>query len=578
MTIAGSVVIGWIATVFVAGGIMSSVGTAYKADFNLPDVESRQGFEILEEHFGGQGTGESGTIVFQSADGRPRPRVRATMEPFFGEVAEVDGVSRVVSPYSEEGVEPDHQPPRPPGRHRLRGGGARPGRHVRERHRASRRPSRRPCRRSTGLQIELGGAIFAEFEPPKSELLGLAFAIVILILAFGSVLAMGLPIGVALAGIGVGTITVGLLSNVITMPDFATTLGVMIGLGVGIDYALFIVTRYREQLHTGDDIRAAAIVAIDTAGRAVVFAGITVVISLLGHAADADQLRPRPGHRRGARSSLVTMVAVAHPAAGAARLRRQPGRGHPLAGPDRRRPGGRRPRRARPHDPAPADRRCPSPPSSCSPAWSCGRCASRCPGPRRSPPSETLAYRWSRFVQHHPWPSAIGGGRSCSSLLAMPVLGLRLGFSDEGNYPEETTTRKAYDLLAEGFGPGFNGPLMVVSEVPPGTAQATLQRRDRRPRRPTPGVAFASPPVLQRPGRPHRRAVAGDPHHLAAGRGHRPSSSSGLRDDVLPAATAGTGLDVSVTGTVAIQVDFSTTWPAACRSSSAPCWRCRSCC
>ena len=133
-----------------------------------------------------------------------------------------------------------------------------------------------------GLRIEFGGNDFSEFEPPASEALGLAFAIVILILAFGSVLSMGLPIGVALAGIGIGSALIALLSNVMTMPDVATTLGVMIGLGVGIDYALFIVTRYREQLHEGHTVSQAVSVAIDTSGRAVAFAGLTVVISLMG--------------------------------------------------------------------------------------------------------------------------------------------------------------------------------------------------------------------------------------------------------------------------------------------------------
>ena len=133
-----------------------------------------------------------------------------------------------------------------------------------------------------GLRIELGGFIFAEFEEPQSEVLGLAFAIVILIVAFGSVLAMGLPVGVALFGIGIGTAIITLLSNVLTIPDFATFLGIMIGLGVGIDYALLIVTRYREQLHAGHTVRESVAIAIDTAGRSVLFAGITVVISLLG--------------------------------------------------------------------------------------------------------------------------------------------------------------------------------------------------------------------------------------------------------------------------------------------------------
>ena len=133
-----------------------------------------------------------------------------------------------------------------------------------------------------GVEIYLGGSVFAEFEAPSSEILGLAFAVVILVLAFGSVLAMGLPIGVALAGVGLGSILAGLLSHVVTVPEAGNILGVMIGLGVGIDYALFIVTRYRENLHAGHDPERATAIAVDTAGRAVLFAGTTVVISLLG--------------------------------------------------------------------------------------------------------------------------------------------------------------------------------------------------------------------------------------------------------------------------------------------------------
>src|SRR5215212_5394530 len=128
----------------------------------------------------------------------------------------------------------------------------------------------------------VGGAAFAEFAEPSSEVLGLAFAIVILILAFGSVMAMGLPVGVALGGISIGVVLIGLFSNFLTLPDFATVLGIMIGLGVGIDYALFIVTRYRENTRKGHSIEESVSIALDTAGRAVTFAGTTVVISLLG--------------------------------------------------------------------------------------------------------------------------------------------------------------------------------------------------------------------------------------------------------------------------------------------------------
>src|SRR5690606_4722419 len=133
-----------------------------------------------------------------------------------------------------------------------------------------------------GLTVEVGGTNFAEFEEPSSEIIGLAFAIVILIISFGSVLAMGLPVAVALAGIGVGTTLLLISTNFLPVPDFAQFLGLMIGLGVGIDYALFIVTRYRENLHHGHTVREATAIALDTAGRAATFAAVTVVISFMG--------------------------------------------------------------------------------------------------------------------------------------------------------------------------------------------------------------------------------------------------------------------------------------------------------
>src|SRR5690606_21532631 len=133
-----------------------------------------------------------------------------------------------------------------------------------------------------GLEVALGGDMFRHREPPSSEMLGLAFATFVLILSFGSVLAMGLPIATALAGVGTGVAATALLSNVIEMPDFAATIGVMIGLGVGIDYALFIVTRYQQHLNAGEPIPKSVAASLDTAGRAVLFAGVTVVVSLLG--------------------------------------------------------------------------------------------------------------------------------------------------------------------------------------------------------------------------------------------------------------------------------------------------------
>jgi RND superfamily putative drug exporter len=542
-------VVGWILAIFVAGGILGSAGSAYRADFNLPDVESRQGFQVLEDRFGGQGTGESGTVVFRSAAGVNDPGVRSVMEPFLAQVGEVEGVARVVSPYSEEGsnqisdseghrgdigyavveLDPDI---------------------TFENAQSIRQDIDEVMPASAGLQIELGGAIFGEFEPPSSELLGVAFAMVILVLAFGSVLAMGLPISVALAGISLGTISVGLLSNVITIPDFATQLGLMIGLGVGIDYALFIVTRYREQLHSGDDIRPAIVRAIDTAGRAVAFAGVTVVISLLGML--LMQISFVSGLAIGAAlvvamtmvAALTLLPALLGFAGNRVELTRWRGLisaslvaiallglglkfnpliiGLPLAAVVLLASLAIKPLRQ------------------------------PVPRPAVKPRQETLAYRWSRFIQHYPWPAALGAV-ALLVLLALPVFGLRLGFSDEGNYAEETTTRKAYDLLAEGFGPGFNGSMMVVSEVPDGTDDASLQRVTDALAA-TPGVAFASDPVQNDAGTAALwRVIPSTAPQDAA----TTKLVETLRTDILPPATEGSGLDVSVTGTVPILVDFS---------------------
>ncbi|MEA2844020.1 MAG: putative drug exporter of the superfamily [Actinomycetota bacterium] len=545
------VVIGWIVTIFVAGGIMNSVGTSYRADFNLPDVESRQGFEILDQHFGGQGTGESGTVVFQSQTGVRDPRVKDAMEAFFAKIGEVEGVSRVVSPYSEEGANQISNRPGHEGDVGYAVIELDPDITFENATQISKDiKAAQPT--IDGVQIELGGAIFGEFEPPNSELLGVAFAMVILVLAFGSVLAMGLPIAVALAGIGIGTITVGLLSSVITIPDFATILGTMIGLGVGIDYALFIVTRFREQLHKGDDIKPAITAALDTAGRAVAFAGTTVVISLLG------MLLMQIGFISGLAVGAATVVAMTMLASltllpallGFAGNRVELTRWRGLVAASLVAVG------------LVGLGLTVQPLLIGLPLGAVVLLASlvvrplRQPVPRPAvkPRQQTLAYRWSRFVQHYPWPSAIGAVLLLI-LLALPVFGLRLGFSDEGNYAKDTTTRKAYDLLGEGFGPGFNGPLMVVSEVPPGTPQATLQAVTDAIAG-DPGVQFASPSVLNNPDSPTaalwRVIPTTSPQDEATTK-----LVDRLRKHVLPAATANTGLDVAVTGSVAIQVDFS---------------------
>jgi RND superfamily putative drug exporter len=541
----------WLAVLLVGGAASGAVGSEFRDEFNLPDVESKTGFDILDAEYGGQGTGVVGTIVFRSESGVDDPAVRDAMQALFTKVASIDDVVRVESPYD------------PGGEQLIASEGADAGKIA---YANVELPDDISLPRAGEIRdeildnepqladgrIELGGFIFAEFEQPSSELLGLAFAIVILILAFGSVLAMGLPVGIALFGIGIGTAIITVLSNVFTVPDFATFLGIMIGLGVGIDYALLIVTRYREQLHGGHTVRESVTIAIDTAGRSVLFAGTTVVISLLGMLLMGVTFVQ--GLAIGAASvvavtvaaSLTLLPALLGFAGGRIELTRWRGLiaaglvavalvgvglkvtplviGIPLAvvvliaGVFVR----------------PLKREVPRRPQK----------------PRR----ETAAYRWSRVIQHRPW-AATAVGAFILLVLATPVLGLRLGFSDESNYAEDTTTKQAYNLLVEGFGAGFNGPLLLVAELPEGTQLADLA--------PITEAAAADPNVdvvsEPRPNDPDNPTVA--MWNLVPKTGPQDEATTDLvkrlRSDVLPPAEQATGVEVNVTGNVAVNVDFA---------------------
>ncbi|HEX7133185.1 MAG TPA: MMPL family transporter [Iamia sp.] len=550
----------WIVALVAGFAISGSLGTESESDPSLPG-ESQRGIDILEDAFGGAGAGQSGSIVFRADRPVTDPEVREPMEALFAEVARIDGVI-VATPYDE---------PQAPG---DPGGAVRisteepagtiayaevevPSDYSFEEAAAVAEDIRPLIEEvdAPGVDIYLGGGTFAEFEEPSSEVLGLGFAIVILILAFGSVLAMGLPIGVALFGIGLGTAIIGILSNVVTIPDFANILGVMIGLGVGIDYALFIVTRYRENLHHGLSTRQATAVAIDTSGRAVVFAGATVVISLLGMILMG--LSFVSGLAIGAASvvavTVVASITLLPALLGFAGNRVEITRWRGLVtaglvalalvliglGV----------------------------PSGVSLAllvagivvlvlgFFVSKLRAEVPMRSRKTPEQTFSYRWSRAVQHHPWRS-VGAGAALLLVLSIPVLGLRLGFSDEGNYPEGTDTRIAYDLLAEGFGPGFNGPLIVATRLPEGTDPAVLERITTGLTA-AEGVAFASPAVTNDPEDPTAALWRVIPSTSPQDEGTTDLVAR-LRDEVIPAAVGDAALDPAVTGSVAFQVDFST--------------------
>jgi RND superfamily putative drug exporter len=538
----------WLAVLVLATTTSSLVGNAFRDEFNLPDVESRAGFDVLDEHFAGQGAGATGTIVFRAEQGVTDPEVQQGMQALFDEVAGIDDVERVQGPYT------------PGGEQQVAAVGPAAGTIA---FASVEMPEDIPLERAgeirdvireaepeiAGLQVELGGFVFAEFEEPSTELIGLAFAIVILIVAFGSVLAMGLPVGVALFGIGIGTSLITLVSNWITLPDLTTFLAIMIGLGVGIDYALLVVTRYREQLHAGHTVRESIGIAEDTAGRSVLFAGMTVVISLLGMMLMGVSFMN--GLAVGAASvvvvtvlaSLTLLPALLGFAGHGVEVPR--GRGLIAAGFVAVALLGVG------LDVTPLLLGLPVAAVVLVAGLFGGPLKREVPRRERRPLRETTAYRWSRLIQRRPWTTAITGAVALV-VLALPLSSLRLAFSDESNFPEDTTTRKAYDLLAEGFGHGFNGPMVLAAELD-GPAGPELQEVTSALSA-DPGVAFVSPAVPSPDG-------AAALWQLVPTTGPQDEATRAtldrVRDEVLPPVEDELGVDVLVTGAPAVQADFT---------------------
>ena len=261
------------------------IGSSFDNQREIPSTESGDGFDILEAHFEEFGSGLTGSIVFEAEAGARDPGVEAAMSALFEDVRAIDDVT-LVSPYEPQGFRLVSSAGNAPGTIAYAPITLDPS--VDDNESGDIGAEIRALiddaglNDTPGLRVEIGGNALAGFEPPEAETIGLAFAIVVLILALGSVVAMGTTVFVAVLGVGAGIGLMILLTNVVQIPDLAPTLGLMIGLGAGIDYALFIVTRYRESRGQGLDAESAAVVALDTAGRSVIFAGMTVVISLLG--------------------------------------------------------------------------------------------------------------------------------------------------------------------------------------------------------------------------------------------------------------------------------------------------------
>jgi putative drug exporter of the RND superfamily len=497
-----TVLIGWIAILVAVSVVSSAVGTSYSNDSSSGNTESQRATDLLKRDFPAQ-AGDTDQIVLRARDGRVTdPAIRSRVEPMLRKAAGLPHVTGVVSPYSKAGED------------QIAPGGKIAFAEVNFDQRgfdidqadAERVISVAQDAATRELEVELGGQAIQQAEQPPlgtATAIGLLAAIVILLITFGSVVAMGLPIATALLGLGTGVGLIAIGTHVIDMPDFSTEVAIMIGLGVGIDYALFIVTRFRENHRAGADVDTAVAAAMDTAGRAVVFAGCTVIIALIGMFALGISFLNGMAL---AASLGVLMTMLASLTALPALLSRF---GERVARPGRR-------------------------------------------AQRRAGAGRAFWPRWALVVKRHPWPAALAG-LAIMAVLSAPVFSMRLASSDAGNNSPDTTTRKAYDLLGQGFGAGFNGPLQIVAQLPTAGDQRALGRI---------ADAVGDDPDVASVGVP-RLSPAGTTAVFSAFPRSAPQDADTtnlverLRGDVLPQVERDTDTTVLVGGPTANQVDFA---------------------
>jgi RND superfamily putative drug exporter len=477
----------WVAVLVAVTGAAAAVGSDYHNDFSLPGTESQRVQDALERRAPDR-AGDSIQLVFHDAGGLAgaEPRIDALLDDVRG----LPHVAAVAGPLDTPGTQ-------------SRDGTigyatvALDGRSTDVPVEAVRRiVDTATAAAGDGLRVEAGGDPVREADEGAggggAEGIGLFAALVILVVLFGSLVAAVLPLVTAVFAVGSTVGFIALASHATDVADFTPPLMMLVGLGVGIDYALLIFSRYRGELRDGADAERAVRTALDTAGRSVFFAGCTVMIALLG--LYALGLASLQGVALAvALTVLMTMLAA---------LTLLPALIHVL-GPRLERAA----RRRRREDGA---------------AWR----------------------RWSAFVQRRPWPPLIVAVALLLALTA-PVAGMRLGFADAGSDAPSSTSRQAYDLLAEGFGPGFNGPLLVVAE---GGGATELERALAR----TPGVAAVTPPETDGDLAMVLAFPASAPQDEATG-----ELLGRLRDEVLPGLERETGATYLVGGPTAAAADFT---------------------
>jgi RND superfamily putative drug exporter len=496
----GRVVLLWLVAMVVIIGVGSSLAGEFQADYDTPGSESKAASDITEQRFAGY-SGQEIYVVWKDPAGATSPQAEQRINAFLAEAEDVNNVSpHTPIRVSDNGeIASTTLPMTVPGWD-FKDDDARKIVNAAE------------DNDGNGLEIELGGdPIYSVQSQSSPEGLGFLGAAIVLLIAFGSVVAAGLPLGVALVGLGISSAgLIPLLANVIDVPDWTTAVSGLIGIGVGIDYALLVLTRFRAAMREGKDRHDAVAEAVTTAGRSVIIAGGTVVIAVLGLMLTG--LSYMYGVAIATSLAVLTVMFASitllpaflsylGPRVDKLRI--------PLLG--------------------------------------------RALRPDRETTGESPAARWSHAVQRRPWPATIIA-LAILLALAAPALGMRLGFPDAGNDPPDSMTRQAYDLNTEGFGPGTNGPIQIAAKIPGPQAKSQMDSFANTLRG-QPGVAFVTPPRINQ---------AGDAALITVVPTTSPQDQetedlvNHLRDDVVPDQFNGTGIDVEIGGVTAALEDQST--------------------
>jgi putative drug exporter of the RND superfamily len=500
----GRVVLGWIVATVLIIGVGSSLAGDFNANYDTPGSDSKAASDITKQRFDGY-SGQEIYVVAKDPSGFPDEAAAAQrLQPFFAQAEKVDHIAL----HTTIRLSQNHQiaattlPMTVPGWDMTKDQGKQLINAAND-------------NSHDGTEIKLGGdPIYAAQSQSSPEGIGFLGAAIVLLIAFGSVVAAGLPLGIALIGLGISSAgLIPLLANGMDVPDWTTAVSGLIGIGVGIDYSLLVLTRFRSALRDGKDRHDAVVEAVTTAGRSVLIAGCTVVIAVLGLVLTG--LTYMYGVAIATSLAVLTVMVASitllpaflsylGPRVDKLRI---PLLGHYLKKTDERAANG----------------------------------------------GESPAARWSHAVQRRPWPAAIIA-LAILLALAAPALGMRLGFPDAGNDPPNTMTRQAYDLQTQGFGPGANGPVVVAADLPSPSDKATMDKLANQIRADQ-DVAFVSPVRMNQAGDAALITVIpkSSPQDKATS-----DLVNRLRDNTVPSAVGGSGVDVKIGGVTAALEDQST--------------------